>query len=61
MLVVMPLPSDNATLINLYISSYRKATGATFIQANAYVIIDFLFQIFRANKFCNRNKFSLCR
>ena len=28
------LPFDHVTLINLYISSYREATGATFIQAN---------------------------
>ena len=29
------LPFDHVTLINLYISSYREATGATFIHANA--------------------------
>ena len=40
-------------MINLCISSYRKATGATFIQAE--VAIDFLFQIFCYNKFCETN------
>ena len=48
--VVTSLPFDHVTLINLYISSYREATGATFIHANAQVVIDFLFQIFCDNK-----------
>ena len=32
--VVTSLPFDHVTLIDLYISSYREATGATFIHAN---------------------------
>ena len=50
MRVVTSLPFDCVTLKNLFISSYREATGATFIHANASVIIDFLFQIFCENK-----------
>ena len=48
--VVMSLPFGHVTLINLYISSYREATGATFIHRNAQVIIHLLFQIFCDNK-----------
>ena len=48
--VVTSLPYDHETLINLYISSYREAIGATFIHGNAQVIIDFLLQIFCDNK-----------
>ena len=50
LVVATSLPFDHVTLINLYISSYREATGATFIHAIAQVIIDFLFQIFCDNK-----------
>ena len=50
LVVATSLPFDHVTLINLYISSYREATGATFIHANAQVVIDFLFQIFCDNK-----------
>ena len=32
--VVTSLPFDHMTLIDLYISSYREATGATFIHSN---------------------------
>ena len=34
LVVATSLPFDHVTLINLYISSYREATGATFIHAN---------------------------
>ena len=33
--VVMSFLFDHVTLINLFISSYRDATGATFVHANA--------------------------
>ena len=33
--LVTSLPFDHVTLINLHISSYREATGAMFIHANA--------------------------
>ena len=33
--VAMSLLSDHMTLINLFISSYREATGTMFIHANA--------------------------
>ena len=32
--VATSLPVDHTTLINLFISSYREATGAMFIHAN---------------------------
>ena len=41
--VVTSLPLDHVTLINLYISSCRQGTGATFVHVNSEVIIDFLF------------------
>ena len=41
---------DHMALINIYISTYREATKATFIHANALVIIDLLFQMFCDNK-----------
>ena len=43
------LPFDHVTLINLYISSYREATGVTFIHKHLG-IIDLLLQIFCNNK-----------
>ena len=48
--VVMSLPFDHVTFINLYISIYREATGATFIQYKPLGLTDFLFQIFCDNK-----------
>ena len=54
--VVVPLPFDYAT--NLYLSSYRKATGITFINTNAEVAINFLFQIICDKKFCKKYKCS---
>ena len=50
LVVATPLPFNHMTLINLYISSYREATGAMFINANAQVVIDLLFQMFCDNK-----------
>ena len=44
------LPFDQMTLINLCISSYREATGATFIHSKAKVVMDVLFQIFCDNE-----------
>ena len=41
----------------MFIPSYKEATGAMFIHTNAYVIINFLFQIFCDNK----NKANLAR
>ena len=41
----------------MFIPSYKEATGATFIHTNAYVNINFLFQIFCDNK----NKANLAR
>ena len=46
----MSLSFDHVALINLYISSYREAPGATFIHTNAYVVIGLLFQIFCDSK-----------
>ena len=54
--VVTSLPSDHVKLINLYISSYREAKGATFIHANAQVFIDLLFQIFCDDKILQERK-----
>ena len=48
--VVTSLSFDHMILINLCISSYREATGATFIHTNAQVVIVFLLQIFCDNK-----------
>ena len=52
--VITSLPFDHVTLINIYISSYREDTEATFIQTNAQVIVDFLFQIFCDNEWQER-------
>ena len=41
---------DHVKLINLYISSYSEAIGAMLIHANAYIVIDFLLQIFCDNQ-----------
>ena len=46
----MSLPFNRMTMINLYISSYREVTGATFIHTNTYFLINFLFEIFCDNK-----------
>ena len=48
--VATSLAFDHVTLINLYIPSYREVTRATFIHANAQVVVDFLLQISCDNK-----------
>ena len=48
--VATSLPFDHMILINLFISNYTEATGAMFIHAKAWVVIDFLFQIYCDNK-----------